>query len=174
MQIIVFLLLAVLLFGMSGTTEVVEEGPVETEETDTTEETTEEGTDETAEEGTDDGTDTDMPLVGNSYDLVIDGEGLNMTFESDGSLTMSEFPEDYTGTYEVTDEYLYVNVTSIVYDETIALELTYDDLEVLTVSGVVNSYELITEDDEISEEDLADFNAQYTGLPYRLEITDMQ
>lgn len=174
MQIIVFLLLAVLLFGMSGTTEVVEEGPVETEETDTTEETTEEGTDETAEEGTDDGTDTDMPLVGNSYDLVIDGEGLNMTFESDGSLTMGEFPEDYTGTYEVTDEYLYVNVTSIVYDETIALELTYDDLEVLTVSGVVNSYELITEDDEISEEDLADFNAQYTGLPYTLEITDMQ
>lgn len=174
MQIIVFLLLGVLLFGMSGTTEVVEEGPVETEETDTTEETTEEGTDETAEEGTDDGTDTDMPLVGNSYDLVIDGEGLNMTFESDGSLTMSEFPEDYTGTYEVTDEYLYVNVTSIVYDETIALELTYDDLEVLTVSGVVNSYELITEDDEISEEDLADFNAQYTGLPYTLEITDMQ
>ncbi len=174
MQIIVFLLLGVLLFGMSGTTEVVEEGPVETEETDTTEETTEEGTDETAEEGTDDGTDTDMPLVGNSYNLVIDGEGLNMTFESDGSLTMSEFPEDYTGTYEVTDEYLYVNVTSIVYDETIALELTYDDLEVLTVSGVVNSYELITEDDEISEEDLADFNAQYTGLPYTLEITDMQ
>lgn len=174
MQIIVFLLLGVLLFGMSGTTEVVEEGPVETEETDTTEETTEEGTDETAEEGTDDGTDTDMPLVGNSYDLVIDGEGLNMTFESDGSLTMSEFPEDYTGTYEVTDEYLYVNVTSIVYDETIALELTYDDLEVLTVSGVVNSYELITEDDEISEEDLAEFNAQYTGLPYTLEITDMQ
>ncbi len=174
MQIIVFLLLGVLLFGMSGTTEVVEEGPVETEETDTTEETTEEGTDETAEEGTDDGTDTDMPLVGNSYDLVIDGEGLNMTFESDGSLTMSEFPEDYTGTYEVTDEYLYVNVTSIVYDETIALELTYDELAVLTVSGVVNSYELITEDDEISEEDLADFNAQYTGLPYTLEITDMQ
>lgn len=174
MQIIVFLLLAVLLFGMSGTTEVVEEGPVETEETDTTEEATEEGTDETAEEGTDDGTDTDMPLVGNSYDLVIDGEGLNMTFENDGSLTMGDFPEDYTGTYEVTDEYLYVNVTSIVYDETIALELTYDDLTLDVVSGVVNSYELITEDDEISEEDLAEFNAQYTGLPYTLEITDMQ
>lgn len=177
MQLIIFLLVAVLLFGMSaagnvydGTGTVEVDMPDDTTEVDTETDTTDGDTDETTEEDTD----TDMPLVGNTYDLVIDGEGLNMTFESDGSLTIGEFMEAYDGNYEITDEFLYVNIIHTYYDETVALELTYDDLTLDVVSGMVNTYELITDDSDISEEELAEFNAQYTGVPYTLELTSGQ
>ena len=195
MGIIIFLLLAALLFGMNSTSGVVEEGPVETDPTDDTTEvevdetdetdeitdeesdetdSTDDGTDEESDETTDEGTDTGMPLVGNNYDLVINDEGLNMTFESDGSLSVGEFMESYEGNYEITDEFLYVNIINTYYNETVALELTYDDLTQDVISGTVNTYELIVDDDEITEEELAEFNAQFSGLPYTLELRGNQ
>lgn len=194
MQLIIFLLIAVLLFGMNTSGSDVYDSTVETDTTDEevieetdeteddTEETTEEGTEEDIEgteeetdDTTDEGTETDMPLVGNTYDLVINNEPLNMTFESDGSLTIGEFMEAYEGNYQITDEYLYVNVINTYYNETVALELTYDDLASDVISGTVNSYELIvSEDEELTEEELAEFNAQFTGLPYTLELTSGQ
>lgn len=192
MSIIIFLLLGVLLFGMNSTSGVVEESPVETDTTDDTTEvdigetdditdedtdttdSTDDGTDADTEDTTDEGTDADMYLVGNNYDLVINAEGLNMTFESDGSLSIGEFMESYEGNYEITDEFLYVNIINTYYNETVALELTYDDLTQDVISGTVNSYELIVEDDDITEEELADFNAQFSGLPYTLELRSGQ
>lgn len=186
MQLIIFLLVAALLFGMNTTTGTVDDTvgePDTTPETDTTDEGTDETTDETTDgdtdetdETTDEGTDetADTTIVGNTYDLVIDNQGLNMTFESDGSLTIGEFPDSYDGNYEITEAYLYVNVINLYYDETVALELTYDDLTLDVISGVVNDYALIVDDGEISEEDLAEFNEQFIGLPYTLELTNRQ
>lgn len=154
MSIIIILLLQLLLINLNIMNDA-DAGTTVTEEV-TTEETT---------------VSTDAPLVGNNYDLIIDGDGLNMRFEEDGTLTIGEFMEAFEGDYEITEEFLYVNIVSTYYNETIELELTYDDLTLDVISGTVKNYELIVEDPSATEEELAEYNEQFMGLPYTLELT---
>lgn len=165
MPIIIILLLQLLLINLNIMNDA-DVGTTITEEV-TTEETTEDTTEETT-------VSTDVPLVGNNYDLIIDGDGLNMKFEEDRMLTIGEFMEAFEGDYEITEEFLYVNVVSTYYNETVKLELTYDDLTLDVISGTVNNYELVVEDSNVTEEELAEYNEQFMGLPYTLELTSGQ
>lgn len=165
MPIIIILLLQLLLINLNIMNDA-DVGTTITEEV-TTDETTEDTTEETT-------VSTDVPLVGNNYDLIIDGDGLNMKFEEDRTLTIGEFMEAFEGDYEITEEFLYVNVVSTYYNETVKLELTYDDLTLDVISGTVNNYELVVEDSNVTDEELAEYNEQFMGLPYTLELTSGQ
>lgn len=159
MPIIIVILLGGLLFAFN-----VDSTVVETEDKTVDDTTTEEGTETDTETDIEEG---DNPLVGNSYDLNIDNDPLPMTFEEDGTLTIPV--EDFSGDYEITDDLLYVNVNSLAYNETVVLQLTYDDLSLDVVSGEVLSYEVLSPDSDLTEEESEEFNSRFTGLPYTLE-----
>lgn len=183
MPITILLLLAVLLFGAGGSnnldpnTEVCADpdavGCEEIEDDTDTEEGTEVEVD-TEEDGTE-GDDTaevgDNPLGGNNYNIVINNDPLHATFNEDGTLAFGAGFEFFEGTYEITDEFLYIDIYDTEYDESVELELTYDDLTLDVVSGIINSYSLVNNTTGESDES---FDAQYSGLPYTLELTGGQ
>lgn len=160
MQIIIILLLAGLLsiFGMRSvtveTTDEIEDMNIEV--TEVTEDA--EVTDVVS----------DNPLADKSYDLVIDGEGLNMTFNSDGTVTTAD-NIGFVGEYEITEPLLFVTISSPVNNESIDLELSYNDLTLDVVSGYVYSYTMSSEN--LSEHEVIEKNAALTGVAYTLELT---
>lgn len=97
------------------------------------------------------------PLVGNTYNLVIDNDPLEVMFFQNGLLSINELGENdeevvFNGNYEILDEYLHISIAHEESAETLLLDLTYDDLSLDVVSGEVARYELLSSADMIAEE----------------------